>query len=63
MKSINYKGKLCLFVLLSIVCIMLFPATVFAENEDLTLIERLSPWSAARLTLFGDNHEAACFYG
>lgn len=39
MKSINYKGKLCLFVLLSIVCIMLFPATVFAENEDLTLIE------------------------
>ena len=61
MKSINYKGKLCLFVLLSIVCIMLFPATVFAENEDLTLIERLSPWSAARLTLFGDNMKLLVF--
>lgn len=31
MKSINYKGKLCLFVLLSIVCIMLFPATVLQK--------------------------------
>ena len=61
MKSINYKGKLCLFVVLSIVCIMLFPATVFAENEDLTLIERLSPWSAARLTLFGDNMKLLVF--
>lgn len=63
MKSINYKGKLCLFVLLSIVCIMLFPATVFAENENLTLIEGLSPWSAARLTLFGDNMKLLVFTG